>query len=184
MTASRSAVWTVPNLLSFARLALLPVFAWLLLTDRTGAAIVVLAVLGSTDWLDGYLARRLGQVTLLGERLDPLADRISVIVVGLTLAWAGLLPWLVLAVIVAVDATLLVLAWAWFRGSPDLPVTRVGKLRTLLLLLALPMLLLADAVAALAWLRPVGLVLAVLGALGHVLAGVGYARGMARSRRL
>lgn len=74
-------VLTVPNLITVLRLGCIPVFLWLLFArdDRVAAA-VLLGVLGATDWVDGYLARRLGQVSTVGKVLDPVADRLLFIV--------------------------------------------------------------------------------------------------------
>ena len=73
-------ILTIPNAISFARLIGVPVFLYLFLaTDATVAAVVVLAVGGSSDWVDGYLARRLNQVSRLGELMDPLADRLYIL---------------------------------------------------------------------------------------------------------
>ena len=76
-------ILTVPNLVTVIRLACVPLFCWLLFerNDRTAAA-WLLAVLGATDWVDGYLARRLHQVSELGKVLDPTADRIVVLGLG------------------------------------------------------------------------------------------------------
>lgn len=173
---------TLPNAISFARLvALLPLTMWLVLTDRWWWALLALAVLGWTDWLDGFLARRLHQQSLLGTRLDPVADRISIIGVSLALAIKGVLPWWALIVIATVDVVLLALSSIWFRGSPDLPVSRVGKWRTAALFLALPLLITAAGLDS-PWLRWVGLGLLALGAIGHLTAGVGYAIGMSAKR--
>lgn len=178
----RDRVWTIPNVISFLRLAvLLPVVVWLLLTDRMWWALIALVALSASDWIDGYLARRLGQVSLLGTRLDPVADRVAIVVVGLALAMAGVLPWWVIIVIASVDVVLLILAATWFRGSPDLPVSRIGKWRTAALLAALPLLIVAEATGV-AWVHTLGLVLITIGAVGHVVAGVGYGLGMARTR--
>ena len=71
---------TWPNLVTAVRLAFLPVFFWLVFaTDHWAMAAWLLGVLGATDWIDGYLARRLHQVSSIGKVLDPVADRILVI---------------------------------------------------------------------------------------------------------
>lgn len=84
---------TVPNIVSFVRLAAIPVFCWLVLgPDEWTAATILFAVIALTDWVDGYLARRLDQVTRLGKALDPVADRLLIaaaIIVGLI---AGIVP--------------------------------------------------------------------------------------------
>ncbi|HXV70760.1 MAG TPA: CDP-alcohol phosphatidyltransferase family protein [Acidimicrobiia bacterium] len=86
-------VLTIPNLVSFVRLAAIPVFWWLLLgADNVRAATILFAVIATTDWIDGYLARRLNQVSKLGKSLDPVADRLliaSAVVAGLI---AGIVP--------------------------------------------------------------------------------------------
>lgn len=87
-------VFTLPNLVSLARIGLVPYFLWLVFgPEEYGWAGVVLGIIGSTDWVDGQLARRLGQVSELGKFLDPLADRLAILaaVIG---GWiAGVLPW-------------------------------------------------------------------------------------------
>lgn len=179
---SENRVWTLPNVISFGRLLLLlPLVVWLLLAGHMWWALAALVALSASDWFDGFLARRLGQTSLLGKRLDPVADRIAIVVIGLAMVGAEIIPWGPVAVILAVDVALAVLATLWFRGSPDLPVSRIGKWRTGALLLALPVLVVA-AGTDIGWLSWVGFGLMYLGALGHVLAGIGYARGMARRR--
>ena len=78
---SEMSIWaqlrTIPNLLSLLRLALVPVFLYLIVSSQPGFAFLVLAVASFTDWLDGYLARRLNQITRLGALLDPAADRLT-----------------------------------------------------------------------------------------------------------
>ncbi|HET6824615.1 MAG TPA: CDP-alcohol phosphatidyltransferase family protein, partial [Amnibacterium sp.] len=70
---------TIPNVLSFARLALIPVFLGFLITGQDVLALVVLVAGGVTDFLDGFLARRLHQVSRLGKLLDPVADRLTIL---------------------------------------------------------------------------------------------------------
>lgn len=173
-------VVTLPNAISLARLAfLLPLSMWLLLTEHWWWGLVALVVLGWTDWLDGFLARRMHQRSVLGARLDPVADRISVVGVCVVLAIRGVVPWWALIAIAVVDVVLLVLSAVIFRGSPDLPVTQVGKWRTAALFLALPVLI-AAAATGVEWVRIAGLVLLTLGVIGHVVAGAGYALAMVR----
>src|SRR3954454_891691 len=87
-------VWTIPNMISFARLLGVPVFLYLFLgTSHTVAAVVVLAVGGSSDWVDGYLARRLHQESRLGELMDPLADRLYIFATLIAFTVKGVVPW-------------------------------------------------------------------------------------------
>ncbi|WP_291755006.1 CDP-alcohol phosphatidyltransferase family protein [Cellulomonas sp. 73-92] len=136
-------VLTVPNLISLVRLLLVPVFAVLLVQHRDGWALVVLAVSGASDWLDGVVARRWNQVSRLGQLLDPAADRLFILVTIVTLAWRGVVPWWLVIVLVLRDVLLgavqLVLARA---GRRPLPVHLAGKAGTFALLYAFPLLLL------------------------------------------
>jgi cardiolipin synthase (CMP-forming) len=153
-------VLTLPNLITLARLACLPVFLWLLFgkEDRAAAA-ALLALLGITDWVDGYLARHLGQVTELGKILDPVADRLLFLVGAGGILIDGSVPtWF--AVIVLVRETLvggatLVLA---ALGARRIDVTWFGKAGTFGLMIAFPLFLAshsdlswADAAGVLAW---------------------------------
>jgi cardiolipin synthase (CMP-forming) len=137
-------VLTIPNLLTVVRFMGVPLFVWLVLAQKEyGAGVVVLAVMASTDWIDGYVARRFDQASKLGRVLDPIADRLALIAVAVTLVIAGVVHWLYLAALLIPDAVLLVLTLSFFGGHPDLPVSVVGKVRTGLLLLGTPMLVLS-----------------------------------------
>jgi cardiolipin synthase len=136
---------TVPNLLSVLRLALVPVFLYLILTEHPLLAFLVLAVASFTDWLDGYLARRLNQTTRLGALLDPAADRLYIFATLIGLAITGAIPvWLPIVVIgrdAILSFTIPVLA---SRNYGPLPVHFAGKAGTFALLYAFPLLLMAD----------------------------------------
>ncbi|MGF0116843.1 CDP-alcohol phosphatidyltransferase family protein [Promicromonospora sp. Marseille-Q5078] len=139
-----SRVFTIPNLVSLLRLALVPVFAVLIVVGADVWALGVLAFSGFTDWLDGVLARRLHQVTRLGQMLDPAADRLFIFVTLAGLAWRDLIPLWLLVVIVARDVLLVCLLPVLSRhGYGPLPVSFVGKAGTFALLYAFPLLLLA-----------------------------------------
>ena len=137
-------VLTIPNVLSMLRLGLLPVFLWLVLgPDAHGPAVVVLMVIGISDWLDGALARKLDQASPLGAVLDPVADRLYVLVAVVGLAASDAIPvWLALF-LAARDLVL----WGLVpvlrtRGYSALPVHFLGKAATAALLYAFPLLLL------------------------------------------
>jgi len=138
---STRGVLTVPNLVTLVRLACVPVFCWLLFgrDDRTAAA-WLLAVLGCTDWVDGYLARHLGQVSELGKVLDPTADRILLGTVVISLLIDGSVPavvaWGVLVREVLISAAVLALAVA---GARRIDVQWAGKAGTLSLMVAFPL---------------------------------------------
>ncbi len=151
-------VLTVPNVISLARLLLVPVFAVLIGVGEDGWALIVLAISGASDWLDGVLARRLGQVSRLGQMLDPAADRLFILVTLLGLAWRQVVPWWLVLVLVLRDLLLLgLLGVLARRGYGPLPVHLAGKAGTFALLYAFPLLLLAE------WPDPVGSVALVLG---------------------
>jgi cardiolipin synthase len=150
MGAARSRIWTIPNLLSLARLLCVPVFLWMLWKPepaRRGAA-ALLAVLGATDWIDGWIARRYDQGSELGKILDPTADRVLLVAAAIALLGEGLptgvdvLLWIVLAreLVIAVATIGLALA-----GARRIDVVWAGKAGTLAIMFALPMFLIADA---------------------------------------
>ncbi|GAA1831912.1 CDP-alcohol phosphatidyltransferase family protein [Luedemannella flava] len=138
-------MWTIPNLISFARLLGVPLFLYLLLVAHEDvAAVVVLAVGGTTDWVDGYLARRLGQVSRLGELLDPLADRLYILATLLAFTVDGVVGWPFTIALLAREAVLLISLGVLRRyGYGPPPVHYVGKTATFILLVAFPTLLLA-----------------------------------------
>ena len=178
-------ILTIPNLLSFLRLALVPVFLLLLIDGQDIAALVVLAVSGFTDFLDGFIARRFDQVTRLGQLLDPAADRLYILAAVLGLVMRELIPlWLVVAIL-ARDVLLVVVAIVLVGGGHGaLPVNRVGKLATACLFIGLPVLMLAAAVPAISPVaQPFGTVVAILGGVLYWVAGLVYVRDTVRIRR-
>jgi cardiolipin synthase len=138
-------VLTIPNLISFARLLGVPLFLYLFLGPKAwGWAVAVLAVGGTTDWIDGYLARRLGQVSRLGELMDPLADRLYILATLLAFTIEHVVPWAFTIALLLRELVLTVVILVLRRyGLPPLPVHYVGKSATFLLLFAFPTVLLA-----------------------------------------
>jgi cardiolipin synthase len=139
-------VWTLPNILSMVRLAGVPVFLWLVLgPEWDGWALVLLMVSGFTDWLDGYLARKLDQRSTLGEILDPVADRLYILAVVVGLALREIIPWW-MAVLLPLRDLLLwgLVPFLRTRGYSALPVHFLGKAATANLLYAFPLLLLGE----------------------------------------
>jgi cardiolipin synthase (CMP-forming) len=172
----RDLVYTVPNLLTVLRFMGVPIFIWLVLAQKDyGLAVLVLAIMGSTDWVDGYIARRFNQTSKLGRVLDPIADRLALIAVAVTLVIAGVVQWWYLAALVVPDAVLLGMSLFYFRGHPDLPVSLVGKARTGLLLLGTPLLVLSKLSTpfAGAWFVAAWVILG-LGLVGHWIAAYNY----------
>lgn len=143
-TAPEDRILTIPNLLSILRLALIPVFLWLVLGVQADlAAVVVLAISGITDWADGVIARRTGQMTRLGRMLDPLVDRLTIAATLVGLALRDLVPWWLVAILAARELLLLALVPALRRrGLIALPVHYLGKASTFALYWGFPFVLL------------------------------------------
>jgi cardiolipin synthase (CMP-forming) len=147
---SRSArILTIPNLISIARLAGVPVFLWLVLGLRSQAgdwwAVGLLATAGVSDWLDGKIARALNQQSSLGEVLDPAADRLYIVSTIIALAVRSIIGWWLVAVLAARELALGLALLALRRaGYGPLRVSFVGKAATLCLLYAFPLLFLGS----------------------------------------
>jgi cardiolipin synthase len=139
-------VLTIPNILSFLRLLMVPVFLVLIIGGQDGYALLVLVISSLTDFLDGQIARRFHQVSRLGQLLDPAADRLFIFAALVGLAVRGVIPWWLFVVIVARDVLLLVLGITGANfGYGPLPVHHLGKMATLFLFYALPILMIAQA---------------------------------------
>ncbi|MBV8952386.1 MAG: CDP-alcohol phosphatidyltransferase family protein [Actinobacteria bacterium] len=140
---------TVPNVISLLRLLCVPVFLWLLFgVQRRVAAIVLLCLLGATDWVDGWIARHFDQGSELGKVLDPTADRVLLFAAVIALLADGSVPvWLGVVVLVRellVSVAVLALAAA---GARRIDVLWAGKAGTLALMFALPTFLAAGTVS-------------------------------------
>ncbi|MEI5675119.1 MULTISPECIES: CDP-alcohol phosphatidyltransferase family protein [unclassified Nocardioides] len=144
--AATNRVWTLPNVLSMLRLAGVPVFLWLVLgPEADGWALALLMVSGFTDFADGWLARRFNQTTVVGQILDPVADRLYILAVVVGLALRDVIPWWMAVSLPLRD----LLMWGLVpllrtRGYSALPVHFLGKAATFNLLYAFPLLLLGD----------------------------------------
>jgi phosphatidylglycerophosphate synthase len=134
---------TVPNVLSGLRLALVPVFVYLLLVAHAdGWALAILIFSGASDWADGKIARLLNQSSKLGEYLDPAVDRLYMVTIPIALGLRGIVPWWIIAVLLARDVLLAAeLPLLRSRGITALPVIYVGKAATFALMSAFPMIL-------------------------------------------
>lgn len=169
-------VFTVPNILSFGRLLLVPVFLVLLVQGRDAAALTVLVISSLTDFLDGYIARRFNQMSRLGQLLDPAADRLYIFAAIIGLASRELVPWWLVAVIVGRDLLLLVLGIVLANyGYGPLPVHLLGKVATFALFLGMPLIMLGLAIPALApFSQPVAWAITLWGAFLYWWAGAIY----------
>ena len=190
--ADTDRILTIPNVLSVVRLLCIPLFLWLLFgaEDRSSAA-YLLAVLGATDWVDGYIARHFHQVSTLGKVLDPTADRLLLAVGVIGIAIDGSVPlWIAVLTIARetlVGGATLVLA---AMGARRIDVTWFGKAGTFGLLCAYPLFLGShaedlgweDLAGVLAWVCVIpGLIFSYIAAAGYVpLARRALAEGRAR----
>jgi len=178
MSAPSRPDWaTIPNLVTLLRFALLAPVCVLLLDGPATLAVVLLLVWASTDWVDGLLARALDQTSRTGAIIDPIADRVGLAAIVLSLAVAGLLPWAALVIIVVVDVAMVVLATGAALGG-RISVSWLGKIRTFVLMSAVFLL-----VAVAAWwpsLIPAAQALLWGGVVLHVLSGADY---ILRARR-
>jgi cardiolipin synthase len=150
MDPARSRILTIPNVISVLRLLCVPVFLWLLWKPDPArrAAAVLLAVLGATDWVDGWIARHYDQGSELGKILDPTADRVLLVAAVVALLFEDLptgvdvVLWIVLVRELLVTVATIVLAAA---GARRIDVVWAGKAGTLAIMFALPAFLIADA---------------------------------------
>lgn len=149
--AQTDRIFTIPNVLSMARLVGVPVFLWLILWPEFGGpnndlwALALLAFSGVSDYLDGKLARRWNQVSNLGRILDPAADRLYILATLTGLTWRGILPLWLTGLLLARELMLLVMVWVLDRrGYAPPEVNFLGKAATFNLMYAFPLLLLSD----------------------------------------
>ncbi|HEV2810458.1 MAG TPA: CDP-alcohol phosphatidyltransferase family protein [Acidimicrobiales bacterium] len=171
-------ILTAPNVITLIRLALIPVFLWLLFgRENRAAAAALLGALAATDCLDGFVARRYHQVTTLGKVLDPVADRLLLAVAVVSILIDGSVP-TVVAVLAMVRETLVAVGAVALAamGTRRIDVTLVGKAGTFCLLASFPLFLASEstlswaevaAVAAWAFVVP-GLVLGYVSLAGYV----------------
>jgi cardiolipin synthase (CMP-forming) len=181
-------ILTLPNFITLIRLLCIPLFLWLLFgrDNRFGAA-VLLGVLGATDWVDGYAARQLGQVSNFGKMFDPTVDRLLLVVgiAAIMLADLGIAGFMAFAWVVVIREVVLscfvVLTIA--LGARRMDVTWVGKAGTFAMMIAFPAFLassdpqlpggVADAFLVIAWGAAIpGLVLSMIAFFGYLPAGV------------
>ena len=178
---------TIPNALTALRGLGVPLFIWLALgKEADGWAILVLAIGGVTDYLDGKLARLWNQTSRFGELADPAIDRIYILATLVVLYLREAIPFWLIALLLARDLVLAIVTIALTRkGLPPLKVTYIGKAATFNLLYAFPLLLLAlsDSLAGtLAFIF--GWAFAIWGLVLYLFTGVSYFRSAVKSIRV
>ena len=145
-TMPEAGLWTLPNAISMARLAGVPLFLWLVLGPRADFwALLVLILAGVSDWLDGKIARTFNQFSRYGRVLDPAADRLYILVTLIALIIRDVIPWWLAALLVGREVFAFgVQMFVRHHGYGWLPVNFLGKTATLCLMYAFPFLLLGD----------------------------------------
>jgi cardiolipin synthase len=110
---------SIPNFISLGRVILVPIVFWLVVTGELGAAFFVFVLAGASDAVDGYIAKRFGWQTELGAYLDPLADKLLIVTIFISLGVKGLLPsWLVIAVVSRDLLIVIGIVLTWLLGNP------------------------------------------------------------------
>ncbi|GAA2091117.1 CDP-diacylglycerol--glycerol-3-phosphate 3-phosphatidyltransferase [Actinomadura alba] len=151
--AHRVSVYNVANLLTMVRLALVPVFTWLLFAGGTSArlaALVVFCVASATDWVDGELARRRNLVTDFGKIADPIADKALTGSALIGLSVLGELWWWVTVVILVREVGITLLRFVVIRYGV-IPASKGGKLKTMLQVIAITLFIVPGPIEPLRW---------------------------------
>lgn len=166
---------TVPNVISMVRLMFVPVFWWLLARDQIAWAGWLVGIVAWTDWIDGYLARRLDQVTELGKALDPVADRLmiaSAVIGGLVI---GVVPWFIGYPLIAREIVMGAVAiFLAAKGGARLEVRWLGKAATALVYASIPAFYIAES-GQLEWaMWPIAWGFGVVGLFLYYVVMVGY----------
>jgi cardiolipin synthase (CMP-forming) len=168
---------TIPNLLSIVRLALVPVFLWLLLGPHAdGWALLILVYAGVSDWADGKIARLFNQTSRLGALLDPAADRLYTLATVVAFVVRDIVPWWIAALLILRDVVVAGCIFVLGRNGFAPPeVTYIGKAATFNLLYAMPLMLLAQGGSTAATIaRPVAYAFAIWGGALFLWSGVLY----------
>ena len=185
VTGGSDRILTIPNVISFARLASVPVFVWLFVSGRENAGWLLYAIGAWSDFFDGFIARRTNQVSELGKILDPVADRVLIIALAVALVARDVLAWPLALVIIARDV--LIVAFAPLlerRGMQRIAVNFIGKTATAALLAGLS--LLAYSETTFPWADSgddIGIWFTIVGAVLYWVAGALYAREASRRLR-
>lgn len=178
---------TIPNALTALRGLGVPLFIWLTLVEKAdGWAILVLAIGGATDYLDGKLARAWNQTSRFGELADPAIDRLYILATLIVLYLREAIPFWVLVALLGRDLILALLTIVLTRqGLPPLKVTYIGKAATFNLLYAFPLLLLALNTSFLGTLAYIfGWAFALWGVALYIYTGISYFRAGVKSIRV
>lgn len=180
-SAQSDRILTLPNVITVARLVIFTplVIVLLMEPDTRLAATIALVVFSSTDWVDGFVARRTGQVSKFGQWLDPIADRLGVAWICVAMLVFGVLPWWVPLIVVVVDAVILLVGIGRTDRIQHMRVLPIGKARTAVLMVGLPMAALGASTVPYADLIAVAAeVVLAIGATLHAIVGGQYLHGL------
>lgn len=136
-------ILTIPNVISLVRLCLIPVFVWLLLgRDDRRSAVYLLSLLGATDWVDGWIARRFDQGSTVGKVLDPVADRLLLAAgIGAILIDGSVPRWLGIVVVVREVVISIAVVVVAALGARRIDVQWAGKAQTMGWMIVFPLFL-------------------------------------------
>jgi cardiolipin synthase (CMP-forming) len=170
---------TLPNILTLSRIFAVPILVWLLWKPSPidyGITFILYSIVGFTDYFDGYLARAHGQISRLGQFLDPIADKIMVVAVIIMLIATRRVA--IIPALVILLREIIVSGLREFLGplNVSVPVSRLAKWKTTLQLLALGALILGGAFPAYLWIHQVGIVSLWGAALLTLITGYDYLR--------
>ncbi len=168
----------VPNAFTIARFFASPLLAWLLLKHEFRLGLVLVAIAGVTDWLDGFFARKLGVTGKIGVVLDPLADKTLLVTLFLALGYLGLMPLWMLALAIGRDLVIVVgsLLLRIFRNRRRFIPTILGKISTFFQICFVLLVLIRAAVSAYSWLLWLDTAVLTLTAVFTSLSGLDYIR--------
>jgi cardiolipin synthase (CMP-forming) len=171
-----SKIVTLANAVSVVRLLAIPVFLWLVIDDRLLVAFILLVAAVLTDFVDGMIARRMNEITKLGQFLDPFADRLFIAATVIALAIQDVVPWWFVVAVMLRDALLGIGGLVMSRhGAGTLPVKWWGKVATFAMLFGLPLFLLGAVFPEVGVVtNPIAWVLAVVTVIIYWLVGFSY----------
>ncbi len=130
-------MWNIPNALTIARLVMVPLFVWAYLAGARFVALAIFCAASLTDFLDGFLARKLNQITNFGKLFDPLADKLLVVCALICHAWAGVFPWAAAAIIAAKELIMVTGGALLLRRGVVVHANMYGKVATVFFVAAL-----------------------------------------------
>ncbi len=137
MTLKKPGILNVPNALTMLRMALIPVFVWLIFSGRMMAALAVFLFASFTDVLDGYIARHWNLITDFGKLMDPLADKLMVLACMISLALKGIAPWAAIAVLLLKEGLMVAGGVVLLRRKVVVQAQVIGKIAQLVTVMGL-----------------------------------------------